>query len=71
MKRLIISILILLLFAMAFSTCVSSRKSQGELKGLMLLNNLRLPRNKVFYSKHNIRTKNVAYRRYKKNSRLL
>jgi hypothetical protein len=71
MKRLIISVLILLLVAMAFTSCATSRKSQGELKGLMLLDNLKLPRNKAFYSKHNLRTKNVAYRKYKKNSRLL
>jgi hypothetical protein len=71
MKRLVISILILFLVAMAFTSCATSRKSQGELKGLMLLDNLKLPRNKAFYSKHNMRTKNVAYRKYKKNSRLL
>jgi hypothetical protein len=71
MKRIIISIFILLLFVAAFTSCATSRKSQGELKGLMLLNNLQLPRNKAFYSKHNMRTKNEAYRRYKKNSRLL
>jgi hypothetical protein len=71
MKRLIISVLILLLVAMAFTSCATSRKSKGELKGLMLLDNLQLPRNKAFYSKHNMRTKNMAYRKYRKNSRFL
>jgi hypothetical protein len=71
MKRLIISVIILLLVAMALSSCATSRKNQSELRGLMLLNNLQLPRNKAFYSRHNIKTRNEAYRRYKKNSRNL
>jgi len=71
MKKLIISILTMLLFTAALTSCATSRKSQGELKGLMLLDNLKLPRNKAFYSKHNMRTKNMAYRKYRKNSKLL
>jgi hypothetical protein len=71
MKRLIISVIVLLLVAMALSSCATSRKNQSELRGLMLLNNLQLPRNKAFYSRHNIKTRNEAYRRYKKNSRNL
>jgi hypothetical protein len=71
MKKLIISILTMLLFASVLTSCATSRKSQNELKGLMLLDNLQLPRNKAFSSKHNIRTKNIAYRKYRKNSRLL
>jgi hypothetical protein len=71
MKRLIISVIVLLLLAMALSSCATSRKNQSELRGLMLLNNLQLPRNKAFYSRHNIKTRNEAYRRYKKNSRNL
>jgi hypothetical protein len=69
MKRLIISILIMLLIAIVFSSCATSRKSRDELKGLMLLENLQLSRNKEFYSKHNIKAKNQAYRKFKKNSR--
>jgi len=64
-------VLTMFLFAAAFTSCATSRKSKGELKGLMLLDNLQLPRNKAFSSKHNMRTKNVAYRKYRKNSRLL
>jgi hypothetical protein len=71
MKRLIISVLVLLLFAMVLTSCATSRKNQDELRGLMLLNNLQLPRNKAFYSRHNIKTRNEAYRRYKKNNRNL
>jgi hypothetical protein len=71
MKRLLISVLTLLLVTVAFTGCATSKKSQDELKGLMLLNNLQLSRNKAFYSRHNIKMKQDAYRRYKKNSRNL
>jgi hypothetical protein len=69
MKRLIISMFILLLFVVALTSCATSRKSHSELRGLMLLDNLQLSKNKAFYSRHNIKTKNEAYRKYKKNSR--
>jgi hypothetical protein len=71
MKRLIKSVIILLLFVVALTGCYSSRKSQSELRGLMLLENLQLKKNKAFYSRHNIKTKKEAYRKYKKNNRLL
>jgi hypothetical protein len=69
MKKLIISMFILLLFVVALTSCATSRKSHSELRGLMLLDNLQLSKNKAFYSRHNIKTKNEAYRKYKKNSR--
>jgi hypothetical protein len=71
MKRLIISVLTLLLLVATFSGCATSRKNHNELRGLMLLNNLQLSRNKAFYSRHNMKMKQDAYRRYKKNSRNL
>lgn len=71
MKRLFISVLSLLLLVAAFSGCATTRKNQNELRGLMLLNNLQLSRNKAFYSRHNMKMKQDAYRRYKKNSRNL
>ena len=71
MKSLIISMLILLLFVVTLTSCATSRKSHSELRGLMLLDNLQLSRNKAFYSRHNIKTKNEAYRKYRKNSRYL
>jgi hypothetical protein len=71
MKRLIISFLILLSFVAALTSCVTSRESQKELRGLMLQDNLQLRRNKAFYSRYNVKTKNEAYRRYRKNSRYL
>jgi hypothetical protein len=51
--------------------CASAKKNQNELRGLMLLENLQMKRNKAYYSKHNIKTKREAYKRYKKNSRNL
>jgi hypothetical protein len=71
MKRLIISLLISLLFVLAFTSCATSRKNESELKGLMLLEDLQLKRNREFYSRHNMKTRNEALRKYKKNSRYL
>jgi hypothetical protein len=69
MKRLIISILILLALGFALTNCASSRKSGSGLKSLMLQDNKKLGRNKVFYSKHNVKTKRDAYRKYRRNRR--
>jgi hypothetical protein len=71
MKKLIISLLVLLFFTLVMTSCATSRKNHAELRGLMLLENLQLGRNKAFYSKHNIKTRNEAYRKFKKNSRNL
>jgi hypothetical protein len=71
MKRLLTLVLTLLLAVVTFTGCATSRKSQDELRGLMLLDNLQLSRNKAFYSRHNIKLKQDAYRRYKKNNRNL
>jgi hypothetical protein len=71
MKRLLILVITLLLVAVTFTGCVTSRKSQNELRGLMLLDNLQLGRNKAYYSRHNIKMKQDAYRRFKKNNRNL
>ncbi len=69
MKRLVISWIILLLVIMALSGCVSNRKHQSALRGLMLQENLQLSRNKAFYSKHNTKMLRNAGRKYRKNSR--
>lgn len=67
MKRLIISILVLLVLVTAFTCCASSRKSDSQLRGLMLQDNTRIGRNKAYYSKHNMKTRKDAYRKYRKN----
>jgi hypothetical protein len=55
------------MLAVAWSGCSSSRKSISEKRGLMIQENTQLGRNKALYSKHNVRTKKDAYRKYKKN----
>jgi hypothetical protein len=37
----------------------------------MLLGNLQLEKNKAFHSKHNVKARNDALKRYRKNSREL
>lgn len=71
MKKLVISLIIILALGMALPGCASARKTRSELRGLMLLDNLQLGRNKAYYSKHNIKTKKIAYRKYRKNNRYL
>lgn len=70
MKRLIIYTL-LLLFALIMAGCATSKKNIGELKGLMLLDNKQLSRNKPYYSSHNKKTKKAVYRKYKDNRKHL
>jgi hypothetical protein len=71
MKKYVLSVIILLMLSWLIAGCASARKNQAELRGLMLQENLQLKRNRAFYSKHNIKTKKVAYKKYKKNSRNL
>jgi hypothetical protein len=59
----------MLLIAVALAGCSASRKNYNELKGLMLLDNLQLRRNSAFYSKHNIKARNNAFKKAKKNNR--
>jgi hypothetical protein len=71
MKKYVLSVIILLMLSWLITGCASTRKNQAELRGLMLQENLQLKKNRAFYSKHNIKTKKVAYKKYKKNSRNL
>jgi hypothetical protein len=59
----------LLVLALASTGCASSRKTDRKLRALMLQENTKLGRNKAYYSKHNKKTKRIAYRRYSKNRR--
>jgi hypothetical protein len=70
MRRKIIAVTILSMLLIAFSGCAANRRYNGELRGLMLQDNVKLPRNRAYYSKHNIKTKKEAYRKYHKNNRL-
>jgi len=69
MKRIIISLFILLVLALAMTGCASSRKNNGSLTGLMIQDNKKLGRNKAYYSRHNVKTKRDAYRKYRRNRR--
>jgi|WetSurMetagenome_2_1015567.scaffolds.fasta_scaffold12882_3 hypothetical protein len=69
MKRLAIAVLILSVLVLASAGCAANRRYDGELRGLMLQDNLKLGRNKAYYSKHNIQTKKEAYRKYRKGNK--
>lgn len=69
MKRLIIILLISMAAAMLCSSCGSSRKYNSSLESLMLQENTKLRINRAYYSKHNVKTKKDAYRKYKKYRR--
>jgi len=71
MKRIIIFCLLCFLGTVLFTGCSASKKNYGELRGLMLLDNTKLGRNKAFYSKHNMKTKKEAYKKFRKNNREL
>ncbi|MFZ2339405.1 MAG: hypothetical protein WAW07_06735 [Bacteroidales bacterium] len=71
MKKIIFFCLTFLMVSAVLTSCSSSRKTFHELKGLMLLSNLQLEKNKAFYSKHNVKSRNDAFKRYRKNSRTL
>ncbi len=71
MKKLIFLCLTFLVVIAALTGCASSRKNFNEMKGLMLLSNLQLQRNKAFYSKHSVKARNDAFRKYRKNNRSL
>jgi hypothetical protein len=67
MRRFIISVLLLLIMAGIFFGCSPGRKSISELRGLMLLENTQLGRNKAFNSRHNVKTRRDVNARYRKN----
>ena len=69
MRSLVLLIVLLLFVAVTSTSCYSSRKSNEELRGLMLQENLQLSRNKAFYSRHNEKNLRAASRKYAKNSR--
>ncbi len=65
----IIHSLILLLLALTLSSCATNSKNRSELRGLMLMDNKELPRNKPYYSRNNKKVKKEACRKYRSNSR--
>jgi len=66
MIRWIISMLLLLFLAVASDGCSSGRKSNSELRGLMLIENTQIGRNKSYYSKHSRKKLNTAHKKFEK-----
>jgi hypothetical protein len=52
MVKRIIYLLVVLVLLMSLSGCSSSKKSTSDLRGLMLLDNTQLGRNRSYYSRH-------------------
>jgi len=57
------SVLILLLLAVAFAGCASAKKNYNEKRGLMLLESTQLGRNKGYYSKHKAKKSDKNYKK--------
>jgi hypothetical protein len=66
MRKLFISVLILLLLAVAISGCASRKKNYNEKRGLMLLESTQLGRNKGYYSKHKAKKADKNYKKIAK-----
>jgi hypothetical protein len=64
MIRLIISVFIVVALAVSLPGCASTRKSRAEMRGLMLLENTQLGRNKGYYSKHKSKEISKTHRKY-------
>jgi len=69
MRGMVIALIFMALLAFALTGCAASKRNHSELRGLMLLENTQLKSNKAYYSKHNIKTKKDAYRKYRRNNR--
>jgi hypothetical protein len=64
MIRSIMSVLVFLLLTVAPSGCASSKKKiYNEKRGLMLLENTQLGRNKGYYTKHKAKTLDRSYKK--------
>jgi len=64
-----IKIFLIICFCILLSSCYSNRRHTSSLRGLMLLENTQLGRNKAFYSKQNKKTKKITYRKFKKRNK--
>jgi hypothetical protein len=72
MIRSIGSVLVFLLLTVALAGCASSKKKiYNEKRGLMLLENTQLGRNKGYYSKHKARTIDHSYKKILKKRKYI
>lgn len=69
MKKLIIYLLVSLAIALLSNSCISSRKYNNSLEGLMLQENTKLRINRAYYSHQNIKTRKDTHRKFKKYKR--
>jgi hypothetical protein len=69
MRKLIISLLLFLVVVTFCNSCVSARKNDRSLESLMLQENTKLRINKAFYSRHNMKARKEAIRKFKKYGR--
>ena len=63
MRKLFMSVLILLLLAVTFAGFASAKKNYSEKRGLMLLESTQLGRNKGYYSKHKAKKSDKNYKK--------
>lgn len=63
MRRLLIPVLILLLVVTFLSGCAAKKNAYREKRGLMLLENTQLGRNKGYYSKHKAKNLDKNYKK--------
>jgi len=66
MVRSIISLLVVLVLVTVFSGCSSARKSNSELRGLMLLETTQLGRNRSYYSRHDANRLEKKHKKFHK-----
>lgn len=69
MRTLIKFLFVLLMFAFVSGGCSSGRKSYSELRGLMLLENTQLGRNRTYYSKHKSKRIKDYHRKFNRKSK--
>jgi hypothetical protein len=62
-----IYLLVLLLSIIVLTGCSSSRKSYSELRGLMLIENTQIGRNRSYYSKHSKKKISAAHKKMAKS----
>ena len=69
--KLITSVLILFMLALGIAGCASGRKSYTQKRGLMLLENTQLGRNKGYYSKHKAKQIDHSYKKIVKKRKFI
>jgi hypothetical protein len=69
MRKLIIPLLVCLMIVALSNSCVSTRKNDRSLEGLMLQENTKLRINHTYYSNHSMKARKDVTRRIKKIGR--